>query len=149
MKVIFYKAKYGDLLNKIIALWTLGKYSHCELVVKETELLYITYTSHIAYGGVVCRTISKTSDEWDVIDLSKFDLNKEKAVNFCKSQIGKGYDLKAIFLTFVIPFKKQDRKKWFCSEFVTEALKASGLNIDKKSFRIHPNKLYKILREIV
>ena len=81
---------------------------------------------------------------WDYLEVK--DVNVDKILTFYKMTKGLKYDWLGI-LGFILPF--QDRtNRWFCSEWVSNALKISGYKKlwVKEPSKISPNKLYKILK---
>jgi hypothetical protein len=138
MKIAFYKHN-TRLLDKSISLWTGHKYSHCELIQNE-----YWYTSSWIDGGVRRKIIYPNSYSWDIYEFStKFD--EVKTEEFIIGQLGKGYDIKGIFLSQVIELNMENKTKWFCSELVHRALVIGGYpNIGNTSL-ISPGKLYNLL----
>ena len=65
MKIIFYKAKHGNFIYKIIAAASFSQYSHCELLLSSGECM----TSSSRDGGVRKKFIT-LGDHWDVFDLN-------------------------------------------------------------------------------
>jgi len=130
MKIAFYKAE-GDWTDKLIRFWTVGNYSHCELVIGDDW-----YTSSWYDGGVVRRKIHPSTEHWDFIELpSKYI---DRTLSLFNQTKGAKYDLLGILLNEFIPLKKQDNKKWYCSEWCAEAL---GLGV-----KVSPNALYKVIK---
>lgn len=145
VKVIFYKGE-GDFFDKLIRLWTLSKYSHSEIIIDNYR------ATSLPNIGVVRINKSLYSDEvWDTLE---FDITEEQAVRakeFIKSQLGKEYDWKAIFLTFIFPFKSQNPDKWFCSEFVAKVINVMQLPFIKfpKVSKVSPSTLFNELRKVI
>lgn len=67
MKIAFYKARYGTWADKTIAVTTLSKYSHCEIVFSDG----MCASSSIRDGGIRFKRIN-LSDHWDVYDLESY-----------------------------------------------------------------------------
>jgi hypothetical protein len=140
VKVAFRKAKNENWGKKLIALWTKGKYSHVELIIGDKQ-----YSSHISDGGVRCKKHIYNEDLWDYVEVP--NIRVKDILQFYSITKGDKYDLLGI-AGFVIPFKDRTNE-WFCSEWVSNALKISGYKKlwNQEPSKISPNKLYKILKD--
>ncbi len=99
MKLIFYKGLKGNLLDKLICIWTLGPFSHVELVVDENDKEWFAYSSSPREKRVRWKWIPKTT-KWVVVDLSDLDMNKNRILEIADNEKGKKYDYISILLTF-------------------------------------------------
>ena len=156
IKIAFFKGK-GDnpfywLLNTAIRIWTLGKYSHCEIYVSEEDKagLFTTTTyiaSGIKYRGVVkLKNKVYLSKDWDLMTVK--DGGKAKEIKaFLDSKVGSKYDWLGIFFSQFFRTEIHSPDRWFCSEYCAAALKRSGvLNTTKPAQSVHPNRMKKILK---
>ena len=112
---------------------TRGQYSHAEIVVREhpQASVYTCYSASIRDKGVRCKVMPLPSAKWDLIALP--DSVGERLHSLWKETQGQGYDLPGAFgVVFGLP---ENRKRWFCSEWVGAAL---GLS---ESWRFSPNDL--------
>ena len=132
MKLAFYRGRYGTLADWAIILWTMGLYSHVELVFSNGT----SFSSSGRDGGARFAEIGYSHKErWEFVKLD-IDGEEEKEIwNECKRLIGKKYDWLGIFFHQFLPLNTQDDDKWWCSEIVAYIL---GI----LPFRISPNKLY-------
>ena len=142
-KVAFYKgltASYRNFTDWLICKWTRGPYSHVELIIDG-----FMYSTNPRDGKV--RVKEHTFDEktWDYIEIENVDVEKIK--EFFKMTKSEKYDWLGI-LGFVIPFKDRT-ERWFCSEWVSNALKIAGCKKlwKQEPSKISPNKLYEILKD--
>ncbi|MDP8080322.1 enoyl-CoA hydratase [Phocoenobacter skyensis] len=127
-----YKGK-GNWIDKIVRLFTWGKYSHCELAVEkkrftnghhyEHEIVYECYSSSPRDGGVRCKEINLKNGNWDLFLLKGVNERRIKAI-FNETK-GMKYDLLGA-IGVVIPFIKQKKNKYFCSEWCARVLKIKG-----------------------
>lgn len=140
MKIAFYKTG-GNWFDKLIRWWTFGPYSHVELIDKRGNL----YSASQHHNMVRVARFRLKPEHWDVFELSD-NLSEKRALYFIRSQMHFKYDWIGILLSQVIPLRIHEPNKWFCSELVFAALQHAGLNSNHKSYNIHPNKLYKILK---
>lgn len=153
---IVYLAMYkGDAANrferfqdKLIRHITRGRYSHCEIVIEKTQLTgadhYDSETTYTAYsasprdGGVRCKRINVNSGKWDLIPLSSVTESQVRSY-FAETQ-GKKYDWLGV-LGLVLGLK-QNRKKFFCSEWCFNVIFYSD-----EGWRFSPNDLAVMVKE--
>ncbi len=111
MKILFYKAKYGTWLDKLISVATFSKYSHCELMFSDG----VCGTSSIRDGGVRLKKINIIPDHWDIYDVETS--SPEGAIRYWfKTYIDGKYDTIGAICS-VFRFNPDfDNDKWFCSE---------------------------------
>jgi hypothetical protein len=120
MKIIFYKGWEGTITDKAICLWTLGRYSHLEIVGSDGYC----YSASSRDGGVRRKKINyENSDKWDIFDLQ---INEDFLSKFFEETKHCKYDWVGIFLYHFLPFRIEDNKKWYCSEWISEILQHSG-----------------------
>ncbi len=125
-------ARFTDGLTRVL---TRGKYSHCELAVRLPETAdgqeYECYSASLRDKGVRRKIMPLPSAKWDLIALP--DSVGGRLHSLWKETQGQGYDLPGAFgVVFGLP---ENRKRWFCSEWVGKAL---GL---AESWRFSPNDL--------
>ena len=125
-------ARFTDGLTRIL---TRGRYSHCELAVRLPETAdgqeYECYSASLRDKGVRRKTMPLPETKWDLIALP--DSVGERLHGLWQETQGQGYDLPGAFgVVFGLP---ENRKRWFCSEWVGKAL---GL---AESWRFSPNDL--------
>ena len=130
-------ARFTDWLTRIL---TRGKYSHCEIAVRLPETAegqeYECYSASLRDKGVRRKTMPLPSAKWDLIALP--DSVGERLHGLWQETQGQGYDLPGAF--GVVFGLRENRKRWFCSEWVGKAL---GL---AESWRFSPNDLAAIFR---
>ncbi len=97
-------------------------------------------------GGVRERRISAGMDRRsEIIPVPCAEDQKAAAVNYARSQIGKGYDYAGVMLFSFAP-RWNDETRWFCSELTAAALQHAGIiNIPKSLWRVSPGNLFRIL----
>lgn len=150
MKLALYIADAGTLVDKAINIWTgLYGYSHSEIVFEMIDVQAdgknLSCSASPRDGDVRFERINFQSGHWELIDLPSIDtVEKEQEVyDFLKPYVGAKYDWRGIFLWFILPFKKQSNKKWWCSEICAMVLDKFVLPLD---YRISPNRLAKKLK---
>jgi hypothetical protein len=141
IKLAFYKGWRGDWIDKLISIWTMGPYSHVELIFSDG----MSFSSSIRDDGTRFKNIIY-DDKWDIIELN-FPFDEIKMREFCESQNDKPYDLLGVFFSAGLKLNLQDKNKWFCTEIIGYSLYLGGLNDILKHFkffsRVTPNNLYK------
>nr|DAP70986.1 MAG TPA: cysteine peptidase [Caudoviricetes sp.] len=130
-------ARATDWLTRVL---TRGQYSHCEIAMRLPETAdgqeYECYSASIRDGGVRLKTMSLPADKWDLIPLP--DSVGERLHGLWEETQSQGYDLPGAFgVVFGLP---ENRRRWFCSEWVGAAL---GLS---ESWRFSPNDLAAIFK---
>lgn len=132
MKIAFYKAKHGKKLDKVISIFTLSKYSHCEIVFSNGEC----WSSSSREGGVRGKYI-ELGDHWDVFELIG-DFNEAAIKYWFMSNDGDLYDwFGAVGSLFHIDLSSEDKK--FCSYACAIVLGVSPIAT--------PGNLYKTLKK--
>ena len=126
-------ARFTDGLIRFL---TRGRYSHCEIAVRLPETAdgqeYECYSASLRDGGVRMKTMPLPADKWDLIPLDDAVLHAHTVGLYLRTA-GQGYDLPGAF--GVVFGLRENRKRWFCSEWVGKAL---GL---AESWRFSPNDL--------
>lgn len=132
MKVAFYKAKYGDWIDKIVSWYTKSPYSHCELVFSNGEFL----SSSKRDGGVRYTNIDNL-ERWDIYELQDSKYSEDLIRLIVRQYLGQKYDIiGAIGSAFNIDLS--DKNKKFCSNLCAILLGIEETNIT-------PHELYEII----
>jgi len=118
VQIAFYRGPPRRWLHKLshwlICLFTLSRYSHCELVIDG-----VCWSSSARDGGVRQKQIDLTDGKWIVVNVPSADA--DAALDWFYRHEGKSYDYLGV-VQFLLPFVRQGRDKWFCSEATSEAL---------------------------
>ena len=131
MKIAFYKARYGQFFDKVIALFTFSKYSHCEIVFEDG----MCASASVRDGGVRFKEIVM-GVRWDVYDLM-VGIDEATVRQWFVDNDHQEYDLwGAIGSAFGLNLSNDDKK--FCSESC-----ATVLGLDNTV--ISPGALYELL----
>ena len=144
--ICFHKPK--RLIGHLIALWTLGKYSHCEFIYNGQVFLSNP-------GGVRTRKFEYQKN-MEIYELNK-NIDLKDVIEFFNTAQGKGYDYLGILGQFFYADKVQDDNRFFCSEFCLNAIdyalqftltyKGKSLK-DRVGYQFSPAKLYKYLKNM-
>jgi len=136
MKVAFYKAftKKSTLLDKVIGLFTYGKYSHCELVFSSGLSFSISPRDNQARFKV----INFDDTQWDFIELKL--CNEQGIAQKASKLIGKKYDYVGALFSAIPGAHIQKENKLFCSETVAYLIGLEDPHL------YSPNDLYRKLK---
>lgn len=133
MKIAFYRAEHGTLLDKVISLVTFSKYSHCELVFSNI----LCGSSSIRDGGIRFKKIDLESGHWDVFDIN-YEVDEKLIRYWFELMEGDSYNYIGAFLSvFYIGLKLNDSK--YCSEVC--ALPIEGPN------NLSPGALFRYMKK--
>jgi len=137
IKIAFYKSNgpRSTWIDRLIAWWTRGPYSHVELIIeKDGEILQCS--SSPRDGKVRCKKHILDTNVWDYVLLEVTSEQYDRIIKFYNSINGNKYDWMGI-LGFILPI--QDRtNNWFCSETVANALKINGF---KELWKYDPSRI--------
>ena len=144
--ISFHKPK--RLIGHLIALWTLGKYSHCEFIYNNEV--------YLSNPGGVRKQKYKYKKNFDIYELDS-RIDSADILEFFGEKQGKGYDYLGILGQFFYAKKVQDDDRFFCSEFCLNAIdyalqftltyKLKSLK-DREGYSFNPSKLYKYLKDM-
>ena len=139
--ICFHKPQ--GLIGFLIALRTLGKYAHCEMVLND----YVYYTNP---GGARIKPFIY-KDYMDIYEI-KLPFDVAFFVEEFKKYQNKGYDYWAILLSQLLELDIEDKERYFCSELcliLINKLTDDSLTYKLKSIKasqFSPAKLYKYLK---
>lgn len=137
MKIAFYKGK-KRIFNLLTSWWLRGRYSHCELILRENPNgSCLCVSSSFMDGGVRSKEIFLDPDHWDILEIEGDVVYAQK---WFDSHKGQPYDVLGL-VGFIFRVLGQSKSRWFCSEAIAEML---GL-LD--SWRFDPCVLYAALYE--
>lgn len=130
LRIAFYKASHGNWQDIAIALGTLSKYSHCEIVFDDT----LCASSSSRDGGIRFKRID-LRDHWDIYDI-KTVVDVDCIKYWFNLHEGDTYDWPGAIASAVGLDLSSDRKK-YCSQTC-----ATVLGLDPV---ITPGGLHKLL----
>ncbi|MCR9123015.1 MAG: hypothetical protein NXH91_12160 [Phyllobacteriaceae bacterium] len=100
---------------------TRSSYSHVEL----TDLSWgigdrsICWSASPRDGGVRSKLIDLRSGHWLIVPIAE---TNARTVDFIEREAGKGYDWFGLVFSQFFNWRRQDKKRWFCSELIAAAL---------------------------
>jgi len=147
ISIAFFKG--GDnLFHKIVRWWTKSPYSHAELIMPTGEWISI---SPFLAKQVESRTgPNSPMCEWDFVEIEVNEKKIESLERFYELTKGQKYDWFGMIASQLLPFHVKARGRWYCSEWITYALRISGiLKWDRVQLYdqsdLSPQKLYDLL----
>lgn len=140
VKVFF--ADSGGWFARLIKYFTWSDYSHVGFINEATGTVI---DSRYSLHGVTEYPVAKLYQDYPRLMIVELPFDGAGAFDMAKSQLGKQYDLGAIFgMTGRRDWQQEDA--WFCSELVAWACKESGHKlIRKQSYRVTPQDLWQVL----
>lgn len=153
MELAFYRVEAGNWIDRAIGLCNRGPFSHVELVLRRNGNEGYCFSSSPRDGGVRFKHITFDPGKWVFVEVSPRDAFPRDAPavkevwDFCNEthRAGGKYDFAGV-AGFVLPWAKDDGRRWFCSEICTAALQAAGQFLFAVPSRIGPNELYAMAR---
>lgn len=134
--IAFYKDNY-KWWSRLIKWVTNGKYSHCEFYDGE-QLIGISNEQRV-------RKLKQPLNpkKWDIYELKR-NINVNKFFNETQ---GKKYDWLGILLSCVFNFKRHNKNKYTCSEWVAECIdKKLDILENKNYIQYNPTNLFNALK---
>ena len=132
MRVAFHKG--GNLIgDRLIKWWDGGIYSHCEIVFDDGLWTSASFMDGKKVRG---KLIAPTPGSWDYITIPK--AYEQVARDFFYATEGAPYDVLGLLRFVIAPYKGRGKRYW-CSEWVAEALDL------REPWRYGPNGLYNVL----
>ena len=151
IKIAFYKGK-GTWVNAIVRWWTNSIYSHAELVLPDG----ITW---IGISPFLKSKINKRIKfdilpvEWDFCSINVSEQQYKVILEFFEETQGEKYDWIGMLLSQFMPCKIKHRKRWYCSEWISYALRIACV-FDWRIIKIYDRKdlspavLYKLIKQV-
>ena len=135
----FYRARFGTWQDKFASWWTVGPYSHVELVFPDGRC----FSSSPRDDGVRVTRIPP-SDHWAVVKLPQMPTSPAGALAVsqeCAKFIGRGYDWLGCVGCWAGVSSVNDGNRWYCSEIAIHVINrfAVGPAIPE---RLTPNRLF-------
>jgi hypothetical protein len=148
LKIAFYKGNSDSsfisrVKDFLIRKWTKGPYSHCEIVLEEN------WYSADSRNNIVRKESESNinpQDKWDYLKFLISEESSEQLKTFFEKEEGKKYDWKGIIFSQILPLKKHDHDKWFCSELCVHLLSNIDFFFKESPEAISPNRLYDLLK---
>jgi len=147
LKIYFVKRAYNPISWLIRWAVPLSRLRVCPASHCIVEIDGIAYHSTMTHG-VVREKLTSALKPYRVIKSVSFNFpNKQAAIDFAESQIGKPYDWAGAFGMFVNPMSRAWQKDdaWSCSEWVAAMLHAGGRNFFSNLGHVTPMMLLMLM----
>lgn len=113
MKIAFYKGlAYGRLIDRLVCICTLSKFSHCEIVFSDG----LCVSSSFRDGGVRFKPID-LNHKWEVFEVECSVVEEESIRSFFNLHEDSRYNLIGALASW-IGFTVRSNDQFFCSEIV-------------------------------
>lgn len=119
--IAFYKAN-GRRRDRVIRRWTRSPYSHVEILLMDGETL-------VGINPPTKNIVKKSfpgkytlERDWDLVSISIDSDQEKRLLEFTSRTMGHKYDWVGMLLSNLVPFKVKQKNRWYCSEWVLEAL---------------------------
>ena len=151
IKVAFYKGK-GDFVNTIVRWWKNSVYSHADLVLPD-DVTWIGISPFVKSKIDKKIKLQIEPADWDFVTIEVTEQQYEIIMQFFSDTKGAGYDWVGMLLSQFLPCKIKHRRRWYCSEWITYALRIACV-IDWRTLRLYdrkdlsPQVLYNLLRDL-
>lgn len=125
VKIAYYKGTRKEnpkatWLDRIICAVTGSRFSHVEVVTGYNRDSYSEcWSASIRDKGVRRAMINLESGHWEVWSTGTVSIDRAAIIEFFQRHEGKRYDLLGA-LGLKLPFVKNYKNRWFCSEIVSE-----------------------------
>ena len=134
IKIAFFKAIYGNAVDRFVSFFTLSKYSHCEIVFSDG----LSASASSADGGIRFKHIT-FDEKWDLYELNIPYANEQYIKDWFEYNKNDGYDyIGAGGSIFKLDFSSEDKK--YCSYSCSLVLGLTPVN--------SPAALYKKLSKL-
>lgn len=143
MKLMFCTSNLpGAILIRSV---TWSRWSHVAVLIDDNTCIEAVWP-RVKYSSV--EEVKQKHPKWCIVD---FDVPDEAAaINFAKLQVGKRYDVTALFGILIHRDWAQD-SDWFCSEYAAATLEAGKKNIFRHDIvkRIVPEMLWMLDNPVI
>lgn len=137
IQIAFFKGK-GSYVNSVVRWWTNSVYSHAEIVLPD-GYTWIGISPYLKSKVDERKKISFEYKDWDFIDIKITEDQYNIIMEFYEDTKGQGYDWVGMLLSQFLPCKIKHKRRWYCSEWISYALRIACI-IDWRKIRIYERK---------
>jgi len=137
IKVAFFKGE-GNCLNRIVRWWTKSAYSHAELVLPD-GITWLGISPFVKSKVASRKKLIIDYGEWDFLSISVTQEQVDIIMEFFEDTEGHRYDWIGMLLSQFLPCKIKHKKRWYCSEWITYALRIACV-FDWRLIKIYDKK---------
>lgn len=142
-----FQKNWPSMFARAVRLWTWNDHNHVELRIAD-DTGYRHYNADIKLGVISYMGTELHPHFWDVVrvpDVTETQI--ERLRGWLAGEMGSPYDWTGILLTQFLPFGRQSKTKWFCSELCVAALQQLGMLTREKAWRVSPGGLWKLSKD--
>ena len=133
----FFKGE-GNCLNRIVRWWTKSAYSHAELVLPD-GITWLGISPFVKSKVASRKKLIIDYGEWDFLSISVTQEQVDIIMEFFEDTEGHRYDWIGMLLSQFLPCKIKHKKRWYCSEWITYALRIACV-FDWRLIKIYDKK---------
>ena len=137
IQIAFFRGK-GNCVNSVVRWWTNSIYSHAEIILPD-GYTWIGISPFLKSKVDERKKIFFELQEWDFIDIEITEEQYNIIMEFYEDTKGQGYDWIGMLLSQFLPCKIKHKKRWYCSEWISYALRIACI-IDWRKIRIYERK---------
>ena len=137
IQIAFFRGK-GSCVNSVVRWWTNSIYSHAEIILPD-GYTWIGISPFLKSKVDERKKIFFELQEWDFIDIEITEEQYNIIMEFYEDTKGQGYDWIGMLLSQFLPCKIKHKKRWYCSEWISYALRIACI-IDWRKIRIYERK---------
>lgn len=111
----------GSWKDAIVRWITRSPYSHVELADLDCVIggETLCFSASPRDGGVRCKVIDLRTGHWEIVPIGQ---PVPRAFDLANSEDGKGYDWFGLVFSQFFNWRRQDKRRWSCSELIADAL---------------------------
>jgi len=137
IQIAFFKGE-GNWVNSVVRWWTNSIYSHAEIILPD-GYTWIGISPFLKSRVDERKKIFFKHKDWDFVDIEITEDQHNIIMEFYEDTKGQGYDWIGMLLSQFLPCKIKHKKRWYCSEWISYALRIACI-IDWRKIRIYERK---------
>lgn len=149
MRLGFEKAKRNSIKDRVMKFGSGGEFIHCQFIFDGAGYDRICASAWELYGiGVrpYADTVQDETTRWEFLDYGT--AKEAELYDWFRSRLGTQYDLAGLLTSFILPLRKTQTPKTFCSEVCYAACQevlGLGLPVVQPNY-LSPQGLYNLIK---
>jgi len=143
LRLAFFRGRTWSIRSWAIRLWTLSHVNHVEVLAPDGRAL-----SADVSRGVIWYPFSGDPSAWELYTLPVTAAQLAQVEAFAAAELGCAYDWRGIFLAQLLPFRREDPERWFCSELSAAVLQQLGHLPGRRACSFSPAALRDAVRQL-
>lgn len=141
MKILFAK-KPNSLYERLVCWWTHGPYYHCSMVFSDS----VMFEALPSFGVRMVVLESYDPALWDAVEIPMSPIEEAEVEQWAAKEVGCKYDWAGLIWSQILHIPRSHPDKWFCSEFIVDALQQIARFPGVKPCTVSPNSLARMLK---